>query len=322
MPESIPGIHHITAIATDAQQNVDFYAGVLGLRLVKQTVNFDDPGTYHLYFGDKKGDPGTILTFFPWMHVQRGRRGTGQATAISFAVPPESFGFWIERLTRFSVEYDKPQRRFDEPVLAFRDWDGLALELVGVKNAESRSAWEVQGITGKEAIRGFHSVTLCEDGMESTAALLTSTMGAKKVREEGSYFRFTFGEGENASNVDLHCTPEFLRGVVAGGSVHHVAWRVPSDAAQVEWQTKVREAGLNVTPVLDRQYFKSIYFREPGGVLFEIATDPPGFVRDESEDALGQTLKLPPWLESHRGEIEGELPKLHQPNFTVDSSHE
>lgn len=322
MLEPIPGIHHITAIATDAQQNVDFYAGVLGLRLVKQTVNFDDPGTYHLYFGDSKGNPGTILTFFPWMSVQGGRRGTGQATAVSFAVPPESFGFWIERLTRFSVEYDKPQRRFDEPVLAFRDWDGLALELVGVKNAESKPAWEMQGITGKEAIRGFHSVTLCEDGMESTAALLTSTMGAKKLKEEGSYFRFSFGEGENASNVDLHCTPEFLRGVVAGGSVHHVAWRVPNDAAQVEWQAKIREAGLNVTPVLDRQYFKSIYFREPGGVLFEIATDPPGFARDEPEDALGQALKLPPWLESHREEIEGELPKLHQPNFTADHRHE
>ncbi|HVW79221.1 MAG TPA: ring-cleaving dioxygenase [Alloacidobacterium sp.] len=322
MLEPIPGIHHITAIATDAQQNVDFYAGVLGLRLVKQTVNFDDPGTYHLYFGDSKGNPGTILTFFPWMSVQGGRRGTGQATAVSFAVPPESFGFWIERLTRFSVEYDKPQRRFDEPVLAFRDWDGLALELVGVKNAESKPAWEMQGITGKEAIRGFHSVTLCEDGMESTAALLTSTMGAKKLKEEGSYFRFSFGEGENASNVDLHCTPEFLRGVVAGGSVHHVAFRVPGDAAQVEWQAKIREAGLNVTPVLDRQYFKSIYFREPGGVLFEIATDPPGFARDEPEDALGQALKLPPWLESHREEIEGELPKLHQPNFTADHRHE
>lgn len=318
MPHPIPGIHHITAIATDAQQNVDFYAGVLGLRLVKQTVNFDDPGTYHLYFGDSKGNPGTILTFFPWNHVQRGRRGTGQATEIAFAVPADSFGFWIERLTRHSVEYDKPARRFDEPVLAFRDWDGLALEFVGVAGAESKPAREANGISGKEAIRGFHTVTLCEDGMETTAALLADTMGAKKLKEDGAYFRYSFGEGESTSNVDLHCTPEFLPGVVAGGSVHHVAWRVPGDAEQVEWQEKVRQAGLNVTPVLDRQYFKSIYFREPGGVLFEIATDPPGFARDEAADALGHSLKLPPWLEKYRAEIEGELPKLHQPNFSPE----
>ena len=320
MPDPIPGIHHITAIASDAQQNVDFYAGVLGLRLVKQTVNFDDPGTYHLYFGDGKGNPGTILTFFPWSHIQRGRRGTGQATAVAFAVPTESFGFWIERLTRHSVEYDKPQRRFDEPVLSFRDWDGLSLELVGVAGTENKPAWESNGVSAKEAIRGFHTVTLCEDGMERSAELLTKTMGAKKVKDDGAYFRYTFGEGAGAANVDLHCTPEFLSGVVAAGSVHHVAWRVPTDAAQVEWQTKVREAGLNVTPVLDRQYFKSIYFREPGGVLFEIATDPPGFARDEPEDALGQVLKLPPWLEKHRSEIEGELPKLHHPNLAGSES--
>lgn len=317
MPDPIPGIHHITAIASDAQRNVDFYAGVLGLRLVKQTVNFDDPGTYHLYFGDEKGTPGTILTFFPWKGIQRGRRGTGQATSIAFTVPPESFGFWIERLTHHGVEYDKPQKRFDEPILAFLDWDGLALELVGVPGSESQPPWETSGISGKEAIRGFHTVTLCEDGMENTADLLTKTMGAKKWKEEESYFRFTFGEGESTSNVDLHCTPEFLRGVVAGGTVHHVAWRVPTDEAQVEWQTKVREIGLNVTPVLDRQYFKSIYFREPGGVLFEIATDPPGFARDEPRNALGQSLKLPPWLEKHRAEIEAELPKLHQPEIAA-----
>ena len=170
----------------------------------------------------------------------------------------------------------------------------------------------------RKRFAAFHSVTLCEDGMEKTAAVLTDTMGAKTLKEEGSYFRYTFGEGESTSNVDLHCTPEFMSGVVAGGSVHHVAWRVPNDAVQVEWQQTVREAGLNVTPVLDRQYFKSIYFREPGGVLFEIATDPPGFARDEPENALGQVLKLPPWLEKYRSEIEGELPKLHQPNFAAE----
>ncbi|HEX3435192.1 MAG TPA: ring-cleaving dioxygenase [Pseudacidobacterium sp.] len=317
MPDPIPGIHHITAIATDAQRNVDFYVGVLGLRLVKRTVNFDDPGTYHLYFGDEKGNPGTILTFFPWTGIQSGRRGTGQATAIGFAVPQDSFGFWIERFTRLGVEYDRPQRRLDEQVLAFRDRDGLALELIGVPGVESKPAWEANGISGKEAIRSFHTVTLCEDGMERTAELLTS-MGAKKAKEEGSYFRYTFGEGESASNVDLHRTPEFLRGVVAGGSVHHVAYRVPNDAAQVEWQEKVREIGLNVTPVLDRQYFKSIYFREPGGVLFEIATDPPGFAVDEPESALGQVLKLPPWLEKYRADIEESLPKLHQPELVAE----
>lgn len=312
MKEEILGIHHVTAIAGDPQQNINFYAGTLGLRLVKRTVNFDDPGTYHFYYGNEQGAPGTILTFFPWRGVQRGRQGTGQATTTSFSIPEASFGFWVDRLTSHAVEYDKPARRFDEQVLGFRDRDGLALELVA-HAGENRDGWEHGDVPAEHAIRGFHTVTLCVDKLEDTANLLTATMGFRKVREEGNLLRYAVGDGGAGALVDVQHAPEFWQGVVAGGTVHHVAWRTESDEAQLAWRRKITEAGLNVTPVQDREYFHSIYFREPGGILFEIATDPPGFTVDEAADELGTALKLPPWLEQSRAEIERTLAPVHLP---------
>lgn len=319
MKEEISGIHHVTAIASDPQQNVNFYAGVLGLRLVKKTVNFDDPGTYHFYYGDEHGAPGTILTFFPWRGVQRGRQGTGQATTTSFSVPEESFGYWVERLTKHGVEYDKPARRFDEQVLGFRDPDGLALELVA-HAGEKRDGWEQGSVPAEHAIRGFHTVTLCVDSLEGTVKLLAETMGLRKIREEGNLFRYEAGDGGAGAQVDVQHTPGFWKGVVAGGTVHHVAWRTESDETQLAWQSKITEAGLSVTPVLDREYFHSIYFREPGGILFEIATDPPGFAVDEPVESLGSSLKLPPWLEASRQKIEGVLVPVHLPETKSEAA--
>ncbi len=310
MDKKILGIHHVTAIASDPQQNVDFYAGILGLRLVKQTVNFDDPGTYHFYYGDTTGTPGTILTFFPWKGVRRGRQGTGQVTSVSFSVPESSLGYWIERLTKNSVEYDKPVRRFDEQALMFRDRDGLALELVAHAGAEKRAGWDKSEVPVEHAVRGIHTVTLCEDGYEHTAKLLTETMGFRQIKAEGNMFRYGVGDEGSGTLVDIRCAPDFWTGVVAGGTVHHIAWRTQDNETQKAWREEIASAGLNVTPQLDRQYFRSIYFREPGGVLFEIATDPPGFTVDETVEELGMHLKLPSWLEPHRSDIEETLQPL------------
>jgi catechol 2,3-dioxygenase-like lactoylglutathione lyase family enzyme len=288
----IPGIHHITAIASDPQRNLDFYTAVLGLRLVKLTVNFDDPGTYHFYFADEAGRPGSILTFFPWPGAMAGRHGSGQAAAISFSVP--TLDGWAARLPGAKAE-----QRFGQDLLSFADPDGLPLELIAAGGAGS-------------GIRGFHGVTLSEAGYESTAKLLTETFGYELSASEGNRFRYA---GMAGNSVDLLCQPEARRGGMGAGTVHHVAFRTETDEAQRHWQTRLAEQGLNVTPILDRQYFRSIYFREPGGVLFEIATDPPGFATDEALDQLGTHLKLPPWLERARPEIEQALPKLKMPVY-------
>ncbi len=319
MKEEISGIHHVTAIATDPQANVNFYAGVLGLRLVKKTVNFDDPGTYHFYYGDEHGTPGTILTFFPWRGIRRGRQGTGQATVTSFSIPEASLGCWIERLTKHGIEYDKPLRRFDEQVLAFRDGDGLMLELVA-HAGEQRDGWEQGSVPAEHAIRGFHTITLCVDGFEKTAKLLTETMGFRQTGEEGNVYRYAVKDGGAGRQVDIRCAPGFWQGVVAGGTVHHVAWRTPSDETQLAWRARIAALGLNVTPVMDREYFHSIYFREPGGILFEIATDPPGFTVDEPLETLGTSLKLPPWLEESRAELERTLTPVHVPEASAGSN--
>lgn len=308
----ILGIHHVTAIATDPQRNLDFYAEVLGLRLVKRTVNFDDPGTYHLYYGDEAGQPGTILTFFPWPLARRGSRGVGQVTVTAFSVPQGSLGFWQERLTASGITVEETGERLEEEVLTLLDPDGLKLELVAHAGAEERPPWEGGGVPAEHAIRGFYAVSLAEQGYEATAALLTEVMGFSLVAESGNRFRFDAGDEGAGARVDVLCVPGAPYGRVAAGSVHHVAFRVADDEAQGEWRRRLVEAGRDVTPVLDRQYFKSIYFREPGGVLFEIATDPPGFTRDESLDTLGSALKLPPWLEPHRQRIEDTLPPLVQ----------
>lgn len=295
-------------MAGDPRANVAFYAGVLGLRLIKKTVNFDDPATYHLYFGDEVGHPGTIMTFFLWPGAMRGRRGAGQLTVTSFAVPPQSLGYWSERLHSHG-DTDRTTI-LGEELLTFEDPDGLALEIVGVPNAANQTGWGRGPVPAQHAIRGFAHVTLAEEGYEATARLLTEVLGFRLVGESGNRFRYALGAGEPGTRVDVLCTPDAPPGRVAVGTVHHVAFRVASDIAQQEWRARLAARGVNVTPVLDRKYFRSIYFREPGGVLFEIATDPPGFTVDEPLADLGKKLQLPAQLERSRARIEAALPPL------------
>ena len=295
------GIHHITAIAGDPQRNLDFYTETLGLRLVKRTVNFDDPGSYHFYFGDNIGSPGTIMTFFPWPGARRGARGSGQVTTVSFAVPRNSMAFWKERLRATHVIAEEIEGRFGCNALRFLDPDGLQLELVASANEESSS---------ERAIRGFAAPTLEVRNPEKTEKLLTEILEFEFVAEENNRRRFR-GSGSNASaEIDL-VSSEAGFGQIAAGTVHHIAFRAPDDDEQLKVREQLVARGLNVTPVIDRQYFHSIYFREPNGILFEIATDGPGFLIDEPPDALGETLKLPPIYESKRNEIERVLPTIH-----------
>lgn len=309
----ILGIHHITAIASDPQLNLDFYTGVLGLRLVKKTVNFDDPGTYHFYFGDDLGRPGSILTFFPWLRARRGSRGVGQATVAAFSVPEEAIGFWLNRLQSSGVTVDDPSSRFDEEFLTFLDPDGLKLELVAHRGTVESEIPGSGPVPAENAIRGFHSVTLEEKELEVTADFLEKTMGFRLVAELDNRHRFEVVSEGVASLVDVLYAPSGTHGSIAAGTVHHVAWRVAGDEEEEWWRDRLLAAGHHVSPVMDRQYFHSIYFREPGGVLFEIATDPPGFGVDESIEALGTALKLPPWLEEDRETIEAALPRLVSP---------
>jgi len=313
MSNAIQGIHHVTAISGHPQQCLDFYAGFLGLRLVKLTVNFDDPGTYHLYFGDEAGSPGTILTFFPWPDTYPGRRGTGQVSAVAFSVLPEALDFWAEHLRRHGVGYMGPEDRFGDPVLRFVDPDGLQLELVGDPGAGEGRPWWGGSIPEAAAIRGFHSVTLLEDGFERTDELLRFPLGFHPHGTEGNRYRYRAGDSRIGALVDLLVTPNTISGSVGVGTVHHVAWRVPDDEAQRQRRRDLAGRGLNVTPVIDRRYFHSLYFREPGGILFEIATDPPGFTLDEPLEELGGRLQLPTWLESRRPALEQALPPLRLP---------
>ena len=295
------GIHHITAIAGDPQRNLDFYTEALGLRLVKRTVNFDDPGSYHFYFGDNIGTPGTIMTFFPWPGARRGARGSGQVTTVSFAVPRNSMAFWKERLRATHVTAEEIKGRFGCNALRFLDADGLQLEIVASANEESSS---------ERAIRGFAAPTLEVRSPEKTEKLLTEILGFEFVAEENNRRRFR-GSGSNASaEIDL-VSSEAGFGQIAAGTVHHIAFRAADDDEQLKMREQLVARGLNVTPVIDRQYFHSIYFREPNGILFEIATDGPGFLIDEPADALGETLKLPPTYEPKRNEIERALPTIH-----------
>jgi glyoxalase family protein len=305
----ISGIHHVTAIATDPQRNLDFYTELLNLRLVKRTVNFDDPGTYHFYFGDAAGSPGTILTFFPWPMSARGSAGVGQTTVTSFSVPEQSLPYWERRLQSAGVPTEASGKRFDEEVLTFADPDGLKLEIVAHAGARQVQAWTGTDVPVEYSIRGFHSVTLSEKNAEETAATL-HTMGFRKIAEEGNRFRFEVGDGGDGTRVDILSLPGGPHGRVAAGSVHHVAFRVADDAAQKEWREHLMEHGLDVTPVLDRNYFHSVYYREPGGVLFELATDPPGFAIDEPMESLGEALKLPENYERFRKEIEKAPPPI------------
>jgi len=312
MTSKILGIHHITAIAGNAWSNLGFYTKVLGLRLVKKTVNFDDPGTYHFYYGNGSGEPGTILTFFPWEGIPRGTTGSGQVTAVSFSVPQGSLHFWKDRFRTLGVNYNNPGTRFEEENLVFLDHDGLKLELVSHPDADERTPWAVEGIPVVHAIRGFFGAALTLEGYESTADLLTELFGFEKKSEHVNRFRFVNPYSPHANVIDLVCLPAGMRGRVAGGSVHHIAFRVANEADQLALREKLIERGYNATPQLDRNYFKSVYFREPGGVLFEIATDPPGFTIDEDEKSLGSGLMLPGWLEDRRDEIVSVLPSLNQ----------
>ena len=335
--EGVLGIHHITAIARNPQRNIDFYSGLMGLRLVKLTVNFDDPTTYHLYYGNSLGHPGTILTFFPWSEAPTGYRGTGQVTAISFLIPSRSMTYWIDRLKSNGISFVGPSKRFNDEFVSFHDPDGLMLELISPSYSHDpqgqreqqqlqqtdNDIWKESPIGKEHAIRGFHSATLSEEGYERTSSLLTDTMGFKLVAKDNQEDRFRFGivgknnnyqEGDSGNTgsstsigsfVDIVCQPEISRGYIGIGTVHHIAWRAANDRHQVDLRKRiVEEAKLNPTPVIDRIYFHSVYFREPGGILFEIATDPPGFAIDERPEDLGKHLKLPQWLEPVRGKLE------------------
>jgi glyoxalase family protein len=311
MSRVIPGIHHITAIESDPRRNLHFYTDVLGLRLVKRTVNFDDPGTYHFYFGNAEGAPGSILTFFPWPHATRGTVGNGQVTATTFAVPAASLDYWRARLEANGAAARDAGSRFGEAVLAFEDPDGMRLELIGTPLADPSRAWRGGTVAAEHAICGFHSATLAEEGYEKTARLVADVMGFQPIGAEGNRFRYAAAAGSHAGSiVDILCAPDRQRGRQGAGTVHHIAWRTADETEQLAWREDLAAAGLNVTPVMDRMYFHSIYFREPGGVLFEIATDPPGFATDEPPDHLGERLTLPSWLEPQRPRIELILPSL------------
>lgn len=321
MLASIVGLHHVTAIASDPQRNLDFYTEVLGLRFVKRTVNFDDPGAYHLYFGDDVGTPGSILTFFPWPHVARGRVGAGETSATAFLVPPSSFNFWEKRLLAAGTPVENLGERFGEPVLSFGDPDGMRVELIGKDASVAVLPSRTATVPTEHAIRGFHGVTLCEAGFELTARVL-ETLGFRQSDKENNRIRFVSGSPALGSHIDILIQPQLIYGNMGAGSVHHIAFRVPTDQAQLDWREALSKVPLNVTPVLDRVYFHSIYFREPGGVLFELATDPPGFTLDEPIEHLGESLKLPPWLEMYRNQIADALPPITLPNALKGASND
>lgn len=306
MQKLITGIHHITALAGDSQENIDFYTGILGLRLVKKTVNFDAPEVYHFYYGDETGSPGSILTFFPYHGISRGRHGKGMLNTTTFSVASSSMGYWLERLQKYNVAMKAPVERFySEKAVYFEDRDGLGLELV-FNEADQRLGYHNGSIPAQHSIKGFYSAEIWLEGYERTAGLLTEQMDHKLISEKGNRFRFAANDVPG-NYIDLVCTPDSLRGLGGGGTVHHIAFATPDSKTQEEVRIKISQRMLNPTPVLDRSYFTSIYFREPGGVLFEVATAGPGFQTDETMDSLGESLKLPAQYEPYRDQIEKGL---------------
>jgi glyoxalase family protein len=304
------GLHHVTAIAGKPERNLDFYTRVLGLRLVKRTVNFDDPQTYHFYYGDEAGRPGTILTFFPWEHAAPGRAGLSLTQTTSFAVPARSIAYWTQRLVETGVRHEAPVRRFGESVLALSDPDGLSLALVGVAGLEGEAAWSNGQIPAEHAIRGFHGVTLMLDEAAPTGAVLTDVLGFKEAGREDAHVRFRSGSALGGV-VDIREAKGFLPGRMGRGSVHHIAFRAASAAEQAAKARRLADNHrLQPTAQKDRKYFRSVYFFEPGGILFEIATDDPGFTVDEPLASLGAELKLPDFLEPLRKDLETALPPL------------
>lgn len=347
------GIHHITAITRNAQRNIDFYSGTLGLRPVKITVNFDDPTSYHLYYGDYMGHPGTLLTFFVWPDIHKGTRGTGQVTTVAFLIPPKSLEYWVDRLRRNGVSVVGPSTRFNdaEQFISFHDPDGMMLELVAPSSVSSYvhskkkiqnedvsainyyNVWKEGPVDAQHALRAFHSAAISEEGYEHTASLLTDTMKFQLVAKDEREGRFRFkainnrklGEVPEAigSVVDVVCQPDITRGIVGIGSVHHIAWRASDDSHQLNLRRRIiKQAHLDPTPVIDRKYFHSVYFREPGGVLFEIATDPPGMTIDQKPEELGTKLTLPEWYEPLRSKLEQEvLPPVNLPPRNMTKQH-
>jgi glyoxalase family protein len=310
---SAHGIHHVTCIAGDPQENLDFYTGVLGLRLVKRSVNQDVPDTYHLFYADGEGRPGTDLTFFPWPEMRPAAKGTGHAVEVGFAVPEGSLGYWADRLAGAGVAVGEPERRFGEAVLALRDPHGLDLSLTETSESLDTAPWTRSPVPEERQIRGFHGVRLLERDLARTAGFLTGVLGFSAAGEEGGWHRFAAGGGGASRRVEVREVPDGRLGAWGTGGVHHVAFRVQDDAEQLALRERVAAAGVPPTPVIDRFWFRSVYFREPGGVLFELATEDPGFTADEDLMHLGERLILPPWLEPDRSKIEAALQPLRGP---------
>lgn len=300
------GIHHITAFVKNAQENVDFYASILGLRLVKKTINFDAPDVYHLYFGDEHGSPGSIITFFPFAEGRKGRIGGGQVGITTYVIPKGAMSFWKERLTKFNIETNVVTR-FSEEYLQFSDFDGLLIEIVE-REEGPKSTWSFGGVPAEKAIKGFGGAILYSTQPEKTAETLEHVMGLEKIGEENEFIRFkAYGEIGNIIDINVN---QKARGIGGAGTVHHIAWRAKDFVEHEQWRNHVREKGFQSTDIVDRQYFNAIYFREQGEILFEIATDPPGFARDENPESLGEQLKLPEWYEPNRSQIEALLPPI------------
>ena len=314
--QKVKGLHHITAVAGEPQRNINFYMNVLGQRLVKKTVNFDDPGTYHFYYASQTGEPGSVMTFFPWQHMKRGTKGNGETGASAYAIAPDSYDYWLERLSTSNLNPQKSER-FDERVLSFGDPDGMVLELITNEDAPTLPYWKNSPVPKEHALRGFYSVSLWLASEKATGGVL-ELLGYKKVASEadteGERHRYR-ASSNTAAYIDLVIRPNKFPGQFGAGSVHHIAFRTEDDREQLEYLEYLRQHGLNVTPVQDRQYFHSIYFREPGGVLFEIATDAPGFLYDEAADELGKHLKLPDWYEPKRAEIEARVAPISNPEY-------
>jgi glyoxalase family protein len=315
MATSVHGIHHVTCIAGNAQENLDFYVFLLGMRLVKRSVNQDAPDTYHLFYADRAGTPGTDFTFFPWPDMEPGRLGIGLTVEVSFAVPPGSLKYWQERFQQAGVEHDLPGTRFGEMTLPFKDPHGLALALVETGDDRQFVPWENSPVRPEYQLRGMHSVRLWERQLAPTESLLTQVMGFQLLGSEDGWHRYGVDGGGSGKLVEVKELPAERRGQWGTGSVHHVAWRVNDSDEQMKLRDVITRAGLRPTPQIDRFWFKSVYYKEPGGVLFELATDGPGFDRDEDLEHLGEQLILPPWLETQRAEIEAALPPLQVPGI-------
>ncbi|MGI9076678.1 MAG: ring-cleaving dioxygenase [Gemmatimonadaceae bacterium] len=309
----ISGLHHVTAIAGDAQENLDFYTGILGMRLVKKSVNQDMPGTYHLFYADGEAHPGSDITFFPWPDLEPAHRGHGLAAEVSLAVQTGSLAYWAERLKHYGASVKAPEMRHGEYVLPLVDPHGLQLALVETADARDFTPWSGSAVSESKQIRGLHAVRLLERDITATAAFLTNVLGFSSVGSEEGWHRYGIAGGGSGRYVDILETPDSPRGSWGTGGIHHVAWRVPDDATQLLVRARVEMARRRPTPVIDRFWFRSVYFLEPGGALFELATDGPGFTVDENLAELGEMLVLPPWLESRRQEIEAALPPLRSP---------